>query len=96
MNKGICLWCGGELPKRRRKYCCDEHAELYFVHKIAPLWWENARKAALLRANNCCEECGAEGKWPVKLEVHHIEKLEAGEAYHNSPKNRLDNLKVLC
>jgi len=47
---------------------------------------------ALARANYACEKCGARG-W---LEVHHIIPLERYESRHNSPKNKQDNLKVLC
>ena len=88
----ICLWCGESLPKRRRKYCCDECANLYFIHYISPLWWSCAREAALLRANNKCGDCGS----IERLEVHHKILLEPGEARHKSPKNELSNLKVLC
>jgi 5-methylcytosine-specific restriction endonuclease McrA len=91
-KKGKCLWCGGELPKHRRKYCCDEHANLYFIHYISPLWWNNARRMALERAGYKCENCGS----AERLEVHHKEALECFESRHNSPKNRQDNLKVLC
>ncbi len=88
----VCLWCGEPLPKRRRKYCCDEHANLYFIHSISPLWWSCAREAALLKAENKCEGCGSR----ERLEVHHKIPLERWETRHNSPKNELGNLKVLC
>ena len=88
----ICLWCGESLPKRRRKYCCDEHSNLYFIHYISPLWWSCAREAALLRAGNKCECCES----VEKLEVHHKIHLERWEARHNSPKNEQGNLRVLC
>jgi ribosomal protein S27AE len=87
-----CLWCGKELPKRRRKYCSDECSHEYFIHNIAPLWWNVAKERAIKRANHLCEKCG---KWGY-LEVHHKEKLGKYEARHNSPKNRQDNLIVLC
>lgn len=88
----ICLWCGGALPKGRRKYCSNECADLFFIHNIAPLWWNNARRIALSKANNTCERCGRIGQ----LEVHHIIPLDIGEARHNSPKNKRENLQVLC
>jgi len=88
----VCLWCGNPLLKRRRKYCCDEHANLFFIRYIKPLWWSCAREVALLRAGNKCEDCGS----TERLEVHHKIPLERWEARHNSPKNTLDNLKVLC
>ena len=88
----ICLWCGKPLPKRRRKYCSDECADEYFVHEIKPLWWQCARAMALERANKQCEECQSQ----ERLKVHHIEALDLWEDRWNSPKNRQDNLKVLC
>lgn len=87
-----CLWCGEPLPRRRRKYCCDEHAHLYFIHCIKPFWWSCAREAALLRAEYKCENCGS----IERLEVHHKISLERREARHNSSKNELGNLRVLC
>ena len=86
----VCLWCPKELPKKRRKYCSDECAHQFFINKIAPLWWSNARKVALERTNNKCEKCGAS----EKIEVHHKEHLIGN--YHNNPLNRQENLQVLC
>lgn len=86
------MWCSKPLPKRRRKYCSDECGDEYFTHYIEPLWRDNATKMALKWAGYKCEECGSN----EKLEVHHIEKLGESEPRWNSPKNRQDNLKVLC
>jgi len=91
-SKKVCIWCKKELPKRRRKYCSDECSNQYFTNVIAPLWWAHAVAMALKRAGNKCEECGSK----EKLEVHHIIPLEQFEERHNSEKNHLDNLKVLC
>ena len=91
-HRGRCLWCERPLPKGRRKYCSDECSMWYFIYKIEPLWWGNAVKQALDRAENKCENCGS----IEKLEVHHIIGLESGEQRHNSKKNSQDNLKVLC
>lgn len=88
----ICLWCGNDLPKRRRKYCSDECSNQYFVHRIALLWWGNAKRMALKEANNMCAKCGSK----KRLEVHHKRKLEPGESRHNSPKNHQENLIVFC
>ncbi len=87
-----CMWCRRQLPKYRRKYCCDNCAHEYFIHEIAPFWWNNAVAMAKKRAGHKCEDCGKEGY----LEIHHKEKLDRFEARHNSPKNRQDNLRVLC
>ncbi len=98
-----CLWCDKPLPKRRRKYCSDDCSHEYFVQVISPLWWSNAVKMALERASNKCENCGSPESnmfngisYRTNLEVHHKVKLEAGEVRHNSPKNKQDNLEVLC
>lgn len=91
-RQAVCVWCGSPLPKRRRKYCSDDCADKYFVHNIQPLWWNNATIIALERAGHKCEECQSQ----EKLEVHHIEALEPFEPRWNSPKNRQENLKVLC
>ena len=87
-----CIYCQNPLPKRRQKYCSDLCNRRYFEEVLEPLWWNNARDVALRRANHCCEECGQKDK----LEVHHLIFLEPGEKRHNSPKNRQDNLIVLC
>ena len=58
---------------------------------------------ALKRAGNKCKDCGVSESdmrsgdpYRTNLEVHHKNKLEAGETRHNSPKNKQDNLEVLC
>jgi len=88
----LCLWCEKELPKGRRKYCSDECSYQYYIHNVAHLWWNNAKKIALERAHNMCEDCGS-GR---SLEVHHKEKLVNNKSRQNSPLNRQDNLIVLC
>lgn len=88
-----CLWCGGPLPKGRRKYCSDQHGYEYFIHHIEPLWWPNACRVALGRAGHKCEVIGCDGR---PLEVHHIIPLRPGEPRWNSPKNAQINLMVLC
>ena len=100
----LCWCCGDPLPKGRRRYCSDDCGQVYFEVCIAPLWWVNARKLALKRANYRCEACGTQD---TKLEVHHINKLvdsswnssegyKRGDARWNSPKNAQENLQVLC
>ena len=90
--KGSCLWCGNPLPKRRRKYCCDDCAFKYWQKYIAWRLWFAARNVALENAGYQCQGCGARGG----LEVHHIVPLESGEPRHNTEKNAQDNLRVLC
>lgn len=91
----LCAQCQKPLPKGRRKYCSDECSYDYWKYHYGILWWNVAKGIALERAGRKCEVCGA-GMMDVNLEVHHIEKLDRGEDYHNSPKNQQDNLRVLC
>lgn len=88
----VCLRCGGAVAKGRRKYCGKECAYLYWRETVAVLWWGIASGAAAKRANHQCESCYDRHF----LEVHHIIPLAPGERRHNSPKNRQDNLIVLC
>jgi len=90
--EGNCLWCANPLPKRRRKYCGDWHGYLYWREYVQPLLWLNARGVAMQRAGRVCEDCGGR----ENLEVHHIIRLEPGEARLRSPKNEQSNLRVLC
>ena len=92
MTEKACLYCGGPLPKGRRKYCSDQCSASYWQENILPLWWGNAAATALRRTDGRCEECGS----PEHLEVHHLVHLARGELRHNSPKNVQSNLIVLC
>jgi len=108
-NKGVCVMCGGELPKRRRIYCSEECAERY-VHLFS---WGEAQRDALKRAHWRCQICGVsnDGLFKIgvklldwddnsiyilyRLEVHHIIPLSgADRAWH--PLNVPWNLLVLC
>ena len=60
-----------------------------------PDWPEISRRIRFERAQNRCEECGAENYWPhpetgskVVLTVAHLD--------HNPANNADDNLKALC
>lgn len=90
--KGSCLWCGNPLPKRRRKYCCDDCNYKYWQKYIAWRFWNVARNLALERDNFKCQDCGGRGS----LEVHHIIRLEPGEDRWKSDKNAQENLVTLC
>lgn len=52
-DNGVCWWCGGDLPKRRRRWCCDEHRDLYWDTYN----WTYAMRACLKRENYTCQNC---------------------------------------
>lgn len=61
----VCLYCAGNLPKRRTSYCCDLckvnfHTIIVFTHS-----WQHVRKAYLKKYPNC-ERCGKKA-----VDVHH-------------------------
>lgn len=61
----VCLYCAGELPKRRRSYCCDLCAinfQIVFVHTHS---WQHVREE-YLKKHPKCERCGKKA-----TEVHH-------------------------
>lgn len=55
--------------------------------------WRAAREWALVRANNCCENCGREQS-PGILNVHHIKPYRFCQ--NDLEANSLQNLIVLC
>jgi len=101
-NQGICVMCGGELPKSRRVYCSDKCAEFY-KHLF---FWQTASHDAFKRAGERCQRCGrgcmdvpllGEGSWAERsgMEVHHIIPLN-GEDRTWHRLNMPYNLRVLC
>jgi len=86
-EKGKCYWCGCNLPKGKRKFCCEKHLIEYYNH----FYWPWAKEEAIKRAGGKCEKCGA----TTDLEVHHIIPLN-GEKRVWNVKNRPENLIVLC
>jgi len=93
-NKGICRWCGGPLPDKRRKaYCsnkCQNNYEKTYI-------WPIARLEALKRANYKCQKegCHVDVKEMWESAVHHIIPLNGSYRFAN-PLNHPDNLIVLC
>jgi 5-methylcytosine-specific restriction endonuclease McrA len=61
----VCLYCGGELPKRRRSYCCDLcKINFYTIFRDAHSW-QHVR-AEYIKKHPKCERCGKKA-----VEVHH-------------------------
>lgn len=68
---GTCGWCGEALPKRRRRWCSDECADVMWrMHS-----WGSARVVALKRDDHRCVRCGNSPDWPEGLAWLHF--LEA-------------------
>ncbi len=93
-----CRWCNAELPKRRRRWCGDEHAREWDRNHF----WNAARFAALRRDGEKCIRCGdhdhrdADGIWhSARLQVHHKEPI-LGRHGETGCHHHLDGLETLC
>lgn len=95
-DSGVCWYCGGELPKRRRRWCCDACRDVYYE-----TWnWHFSSIACVERSDHCCANCHRKEnyKWKqeqVSLEVHHIIPM-VGQDRSWHELNRPDNLICLC
>lgn len=49
-------WCGGEIIKPQRKYCCWTHSQLWYFSING--WWEGVRLGVIRLHNYTCVECG--------------------------------------
>jgi len=85
-----CFWCGAEVDGRRR-YCCEEHHELYLKH----FRWPEASEWCLERYDFKCGDCPSDIRKMFARRVHHIEPLN-GELRLWNIKNRPENLIALC
>lgn len=95
-DSGVCWWCGGDLPKRKRRWCCEDHKDSYWETYN----WRSASLACSRRNNNTCENCHKHesygyGKPLVRLEAHHIIPI-GGEDRSWHELNKPDNLLCLC
>jgi len=85
-EKGRCFWCGINVTHGRR-YCSQEHHDLYHEH----FCWPAASSACLKRQGRRCGDCGKE----AKLLVHHKQPLDGSLRLWNI-LNRPENLIGLC
>ena len=108
-ESGACWLCGGVLPKRRRRWCCDEHMTQYW----GTYNYSYASGVCMRRTENTCENCHkshsalfkeirertepgyCSSYTDAQIEVHHIIPLE-GEPREWNVLNRQDNLTALC
>ena len=91
---GKCLYCGSDLPPRRRKYCCDHCAHEYSfdTRKWDVVSWADIRDQAFKRDNYTCQDCKTQfPEHSEALEGHHIVPIFAGGAEFD-----LDNVVTLC
>ena len=63
-GKGYCVYCGVQLPKFKRLYCCDSHGWSYRSESSEYIWvfWTDFRDAIIKRDNNTCGECGVNAR----------------------------------
>lgn len=91
---GKCLFCGLELPPKRRKYCCNTHGIEYKIatRKYDIVAWSEIREEAFRRDNWTCQDCHTQfPEHSEVLEGHHIVPIFAGGAEFD-----LDNVVTLC
>jgi 5-methylcytosine-specific restriction endonuclease McrA len=63
LAQGACLWCGAELPPRRRSWCSDRCGDAFWANH----WWSVARQSAKRRDRYSCRRCGVRApKRPVQ------------------------------
>jgi len=51
-----CVWCGGELPRYKKKYCCEKCAEETLIRKVPSY----ARWLVAKRDKGICALCGVD------------------------------------
>jgi 5-methylcytosine-specific restriction endonuclease McrA len=93
--RSYCRWCGTELHDKRRRYCCEEHQQLWITNvRLREVFWYQ-RKKALERDQYECSHCGItqsehQRKFRHGLHVHHIvPRCKGGSNY-------VENLLTLC
>lgn len=82
-------WCGGEIIKPQRKYCCWTHSQLWYYSIRG--YWEGVRMGVLRLHNFTCAECGFHDKRDSKFDVDHILAICLGGMCFD-----IDNLRPLC
>ena len=87
-TKGQCTWCGGPVPKGRRKWCSDDCVTDF----LAQHDWTAKRRQVLRRDKGVCAVCGtdceklkriwqaAKSAWEERKAVKEWLK---GEGFHN-------------
>jgi len=88
-----CFWCGIEV-KGQRRYCCEEHQNLYLGH----FRWPEASNACQKRQCGICGDCHKKyspSTYYTLLVVHHIIPLNGSLRLWNI-LNRPENLIALC
>lgn len=88
-----CIWCGAELPGKRRKYCSDKCRE--HVYDLVTTW-EDIRQRTMRRDGYMCTQCGekvgkdSNGYWVQPVIKHTIPPSKGGAVFD------VDNCKTYC
>ncbi len=88
-------WCGAKIVKPRRKYCCNDHADLWYWSIDA--YWDSFRMQVLRRDDFTCQVCGFQPKgkhtWDKDsdLQADHIIAIVNGGMCFD-----LENVRTIC
>ena len=96
--KGFCIYCGNELPKRKRTYCSVE-CKLHSRCAIQDLQVSSLRRYIHKWFDFECQDCGLQFK--IKTPSGVLLPLYWGEVHHIIPlkyggRDSFENLILLC
>jgi len=82
-------WCGDEIFKPQRKYCCWQHSQLWYYSIFG--YWEGVRLGVIRLHNYTCSECGFHIEDDSLFDVDHILAICLGGMCYD-----IENLRPLC
>jgi len=92
-------WCGKKIVKPRRKYCCNDHADLWYWSINTR--WESFRDHVLRRDDFTCQECGYQPKMITNQQYHYRDDSNLQADHIIAIVNGgmcfdLENVRTLC
>lgn len=89
---GKCLFCGGPLPLRKRKFCTYGCGTEYRIAtaRYELVTWDDIRREAFKRDNYTCTDCHKKF-YECEIEGHHKVPIFAGGSEFD-----VNNVETLC